>query len=296
MFKKLIWIPLLIIVAGFALHIGYYCFFPDVSALKRNNPKKTAFMEYREQQWQEEGKRKKLQQSWVYLPQISPYAIKAVIIAEDDKFWKHEGFDFQAMQKALEKDIKKKTFKAGGSTISQQLIKNLYLSPSKNPVRKLKEAILTWRIEQKLSKKRIIELYLNVAEWGDGIFGIELAAQHYFGKPASALTAMEGAKLAAVLPNPLKFNPVGDSRYVAGRSERIYQIMVKRGMVIPEFEEMMKEKTDEIDVLGSDPEGIRKLEQQVKTWKKEAENSSAKVGDTRVEPGREDLEKGAEAP
>jgi monofunctional biosynthetic peptidoglycan transglycosylase len=296
MFKKLILIPLLILVVGFMLHIGYYCFFPDVSALKRNNPKKTAFMEYREKQWQEEGKRKKLQQRWVYLPQISPDAIKAVIIAEDDKFWKHEGFDFQAMQKALEKDIKKKTFKAGGSTISQQLVKNLYLSPSKNPVRKLKEAILTWRIEQKLSKKRIIELYLNVAEWGDGLFGIELAAQHYFGKPASALTAREGAKLAAVLPNPLKFNPAGDSKYVAGRSERIYQIMVKRGIVIPEFEEMMKEKTDELDVLGSDPERIRKLEEQVKTWKKEAENSSAKTGGKRSEPDREDHEKGAEAP
>jgi monofunctional glycosyltransferase len=296
MFKKLILIPLLILMTGFVLHIGYYCFFPDVSALKRKNPIKTAFMEYREQQWQEAGKKKRIQQRWVYLPQISPYAIKAVIIAEDDKFWKHEGFDFQAMQKALEKDIKKKTFKAGGSTISQQLIKNLYLSPSKNPVRKLKEAILTWRIEQKLSKKRIIELYLNVAEWGDGIFGIELAAQHYFGKPASALTAMEGARLAAVLPNPLKFNPVGDSKYVAGRSERIYQIMVKRGIVIPEFEEMMKEKMDEMDILGSNPEETRRLEERVKTWKKEAENSLMKMDDKRSEFGREDQEKGAETP
>ncbi len=288
MFKKLILIIIVIFLAVTFLPIGYYIFFPDVSALKRNNPKKTAFMEFREKMWEEEGKRKKVQQKWVYLPQISPYAIKAVIIAEDDKFWKHEGFDFQAMQKALEKDIKKKTFKAGGSTISQQLAKNLYLSPSKNPVRKLKEAILTWRIEQNLSKKRIIELYLNVAEWGDGIFGVEMAAQHHFGKPASALTAIEGAKLAAVLPSPLKYNPAGESKYVSGRAERIYQIMIKRGIVIPEYEEMMKEQPEEMAGPGSDPEAIKALEGRVKGWQKEAESASPKREDTQADRLRED--------
>ena len=276
MLKKFVFIPLAVLAVGFVLHIAYYFISPDVSELKRNNPKKTAFMEYREAQWREEGKNKKLQQKWVYLPQISPYAIKAVLIAEDDKFWKHEGFDFQAMQKALEKDIKKKTFKAGGSTISQQLAKNLYLSPSKNPVRKIKEAILTWRIEQNLSKKRIIELYLNVAEWGDGIFGIELAAHRYFGKPASALTALECAKLAAVLPNPLKFNPIGDSKYVNARAERIYQIMIRRGIVIPEYEELMQEKAEEMAVPGTNPDVAQKLEEQVKTWQKEAEQPVTK--------------------
>ena len=274
MFKKLILIPLTIVVLGVLLSIGYYFFFPDVSALKRVNPKKTAFMEYREEQWQKEGKKKKVQQRWVHLANISPFAVKAVIIAEDDKFWKHEGFDYQAMQKALEKDLKKKKFRAGGSTISQQLAKNLYLSPSKNPVRKLKEAVLTWRIEQALSKKRIIELYLNVAEWGDGIFGIELAAQRYFGKPASALTALEGAKLAAVLPNPVRFNPVGDSKYVAARADRIYQVMIRRGIVIPDYEDMLQEK-DETDVSLS-PEAAKKLEDQVKSWKKEEQDAAEK--------------------
>ena len=112
------------------------------------------------------GKKYTIRQRWVPLSRISPYLIKAVLIAEDDKFWSHEGFDYEAMQKAIEKDIKAKKFKLGGSTISQQLAKNLYLSPSKNPVRKIKEAIITWRMEKVLSKKRILELYLNVAEWG----------------------------------------------------------------------------------------------------------------------------------
>ena len=170
--------------------------------------------------------------------------MKAVIIAEDDKFWSHEGFDFEAMQKALEKDIKKKTFKAGGSTISQQLAKNLYLSPAKNPIRKVKEAILTWRIERQLSKRRIMELYLNVAEWGDGMFGVGAAARRYYGKSAGSLGPREAAELAAALPNPRRFNPDINSRYAAGRAERIYQIMVRRGIVIEEYNEVIDPKND----------------------------------------------------
>ena len=295
MLKKLIKTIALLLIVGFVLHIVYYFFFPDVSSLKRNNPKKTAFMEYREDQWQSEGKKKKVQQRWVPLSQISPFAVKAVIIAEDDKFWRHEGFDFDAMQKAIEKDLQKKTFKVGGSTISQQLSKNLFLSPSKNPVRKVKEAILTWRLERSLSKKRIIELYMNVAEWGDGIFGIELAARRYFGKSASALSAQESARLAAVLPNPIRFNPVGDSRYVAARSERIYQIMVKRGIVIPEYEEMMNEQTEADAIPGSSPEEARKLEDQVKAWQKEAGEASKKPEDNGAEPSAAEPEKKPDA-
>jgi monofunctional biosynthetic peptidoglycan transglycosylase len=205
-------------------------------------------MEYRERQWQREGIRKSITQQWIPLARISPYAVKAVLIAEDDKFWSHEGFDFEAIQKALEKDIQKRKFKVGGSTISQQLAKNLYLTPSKNPIRKLKEAILTWRLERNLSKKRIIEIYLNVAEWGDGLFGIEAASRHYWGKSASELTAREAALLAVVLPNPLRYHPVGGGKYVDTRAEAIYRIMVKRGIVIPEYEETMNESA----VAGAD--------------------------------------------
>jgi len=216
------------------------CFvYPDVSALRKENPDKTAFMEYRERQWAREGQDRKIVRKWVPLKRISPYLIKAVIIAEDDKFWRHEGFDFEAMHQALEKDIEKKEFKAGGSTISQQLAKNLFLSPSKNPIRKIKEAILTWRMERALSKRRIVELYLNVAEWGDGIFGIEAASRHYYGKHASGLSGEEASRLATILPSPLRLNPVGSSKYVRYRSARIYRIMVRRGIVIPEYEEVM---------------------------------------------------------
>ena len=239
--KKLLKILIVIIIVAVFLNIGLYFIYPDVSKLKKMHPKKTAFMEYREQEWQSQGKKKKIICQWIPLTQVSPYVVKAVIIAEDDKFWTHEGFDYDAIQKAIEKDIKKKKFVIGGSTISQQLAKNLYLTPSKNPLRKIKEAVLTWRIERNLSKKRIIELYLNAAEWGDGLFGICAAAQSHFGKPASELTAKESARLASVLPNPRRFNPAGDSRYVENRSEKIYEIMVRRGIVIPEYDEVMSE-------------------------------------------------------
>ena len=223
--------------------VFYLFFVPDVSKLKKENPKKTSFMLYREKEWQREGKKYRIQQKWVPLSRISLYLVKAVLIAEDDKFWRHEGFDYEAIQKAIEKDIKEKKFKLGGSTISQQLAKNLYLNPEKNPIRKLREAIITWRMERVLSKKRILELYLNVAEWGDaGIFGIEAASQRYYGKPASALGPEEAARLAAILPNPRKFSPLGGSGYVVHRSGLIYSIMVRRGIVIPEYEEVVGEE------------------------------------------------------
>jgi monofunctional biosynthetic peptidoglycan transglycosylase len=232
-------------VACTAVFIAFHFIYPNVSKLKKENPKKTAFMQYREKEWAREGRNYRVQQTWVPYRAISPYLVKAVLIGEDDKFWQHEGFDYEAMQKAIEKDIKARKFKLGGSTISQQLAKNLYLSPSKNPVRKLREAIITWRLERALSKKRLLEIYLNVAEWGDrGIFGIEAAARRYYGKPASALGAEEAARLAAVLPNPRKFNPLGTSRYVVNRSALIYNIMVRRGIVVPEYDEMEGEASD----------------------------------------------------
>ena len=239
---------IILILIAFFLSIAVYFVYPSVAKLKKENPKKTSFMEYREKQWQEEGSKITIRQYWVPLSRISNYMTKAVIIAEDDKFWSHAGFDFEAIEKSLEKDIKEKKFKFGGSTISQQLAKNLYLSPSKNPLRKIKEAILTWRIEKSLSKRRILELYLNVAEWGEGIFGIESAALHYYGKHAADLNADEAARLAAVLPNPRKYNPVGTSRYVNNRSRIIYEIMVRRGIVVEEYEDVLK-GTDESSSL-----------------------------------------------
>jgi monofunctional biosynthetic peptidoglycan transglycosylase len=235
-----------IVIIFFLLFTGlllYLLFVPDIATLKKENPKKTSFMKYREREWKRDGKPYKIQQQWVSLSRISPYLMKAVLIAEDDKFWGHQGFDYDAIRKALEKDVKQKKFTLGGSTITQQLTKNLYLSPAKNPLRKIREAIITWRIESILSKKRILELYLNVAEWGDyGIFGIEAASRHYYGKPASSLDAHEASRLAAILPNPRKYSPLDNSRYVLHRAHIIHSIMVKRGIVIPEYREVVEEE------------------------------------------------------
>ena len=190
-FIKIIFILAVIVIVGF---IGFYLVYPDVTILKKVNPKKTSFMEYRENQWRSKGKKLSIQKKWVSLPNISPYLVKAIIIAEDDKFWSHRGFDMDAIQKALEKNIEKGKFKFGGSTISQQLVKNLYLTPTKNPVRKLKEAIITWRLEQAISKRRILELYLNVVEWGNGIFGAEMASQTIFREVCGPAHRRRGGK------------------------------------------------------------------------------------------------------
>ncbi|HZF69358.1 monofunctional biosynthetic peptidoglycan transglycosylase [Sulfuricurvum sp.] len=228
---------IILLIGGF-IDIGRYLIYPNVSDLRDIHPIPTAFMEYREDQWASENRDMHITQKWVPISQISPNIIKAVLIGEDDKFWNHDGFDVNGMEQALERSLKKGSV-AGGSTISQQLAKNLYLSPSKNPIRKIKEAILTWRIESTLSKRQILELYLNVAEWGDGIFGIEAAARHYYHKSAKNLTGLEAAHLAAVLPNPIRYNATGNQKYVVNRSRIIYKIMKRRGIVIPQYQEVM---------------------------------------------------------
>lgn len=236
---KLLRNTVLFILLLLVVDVGRYFFIPDVSRLAHTNPGKTAFMEYREAEWRSEGRDKTIEQRWVPLRKVSPSLIKAVLISEDNNFWHHEGFDFKAIEGAIEKNIEAGEFKFGASTISQQLAKNLFLSPSKNPLRKMKEAILTWRIEQTLSKRRILELYVNVAEWGDGIFGIDAAARHYYGVSASRLTASQSARLAAALPNPVAYPPDGSSRFVKVRAKHIYAIMLRRGLVVPDYREVM---------------------------------------------------------
>jgi len=246
----------------FLLAVVFVLSLPQFSGLKTDPPRKTAFMEHREREWRKEGKTLRIQQFWVPLEKVSPYLTKAVIIAEDDKFWTHEGFDVEAIQKAIEKDLKARRFKFGGSTISQQLTRNLFLSPEKTLLRKLREAVITWRMERVLSKRRILELYVNVVEWGEGIFGIEAASRFYYGKPARDLNPEESARLAAVLPNPRKYRPTGNQPYVMNRTRVIYDIMAKRGIVIPEYEEVEKveeELSPEEEVLQATP-GEEELE------------------------------------
>lgn len=198
----------------------------SITELKTNNPGTTALMEAR---LRERGNLWRVHQHWVPLQNISPHLVHAVVVAEDGMFYDHEGFDWFEMQESIEKNLREWRFARGASTISQQLVKNLYLSASRDPIRKLKEMILTTRLEAVLSKDRILELYLNLIEWGDGIFGAEAAAQTYFGKPAADLTREEAARLAAVIPNPLKHTPNDDSQYVVSRSELGLSRMEARG-------------------------------------------------------------------
>lgn len=231
MIKALKFIFAAVLMAGVAvaLYLASFFFLPNVAELARKNPEKTAFMQHREKQWEREGRNVKIRRTWVPLSRISPHLRKAVVISEDDAFWSHDGFDVKAIKNAVETDIREGKFKFGASTITQQLAKNLYLSPSKNPVRKIAEAILARRIEKELAKQRILEVYLNIVEWGDGVFGAEAAALRYFGKPASALSPEESARLAVILPSPLKLNPLKDSGYVPRRVRAILKVMAKRG-------------------------------------------------------------------
>jgi monofunctional biosynthetic peptidoglycan transglycosylase len=242
---KLFWKIVVILLILGAIDVARYFFYPNIDALKDIRPTPTAFMQYRQEEWADKNRDMHITHKWVSMKKISPNIIKAVLIGEDDGFWKHDGFDIKGMENAIERSIKKGTL-AGGSTISQQLSKNLYLSPSKNPVRKIKEAIITWRIEKSLSKRRILEIYLNVAEWGDGIFGIEAAARHYYHKSAKNLTALEASRLAAVLPNPIKYDPKGNQKYVKNRSRIILKIMKRRGVIQSIYKEVMTVPKEEV--------------------------------------------------
>jgi monofunctional biosynthetic peptidoglycan transglycosylase len=221
--RKFFWWKIItaLVIAAIASDLTWYFFVVDVNQFKTKNPDKTAFMKYRENQWKKEKRSVRIQQKWVALGAISSDARRAVVVAEDAKFWDHGGFDFEAMHSAIERDLKKRKMAAGASTISMQVAKNMFLSPSKTPVRKINEAILTWRMEKTLSKKRILELYFNIAEWGDGIFGIEAASRTYFNHSAALLDRKEASLLAAVLPNPIRFNPLKNSRFVTRRSRLI---------------------------------------------------------------------------
>jgi monofunctional biosynthetic peptidoglycan transglycosylase len=166
------------------------------------NPATSAFMVDRLEKLQEKNPKAKLRHKWVPYGKISLNLKRALVAAEDANFMEHEGFDWEAIQKAYEKNLKKGKVVVGGSTISQQLAKNLFLSARRSPWRKLQEAGITVMLEAVLDKRRIFEIYLNIIEWGNGVFGCEAAARHYFGKSAATLDAWEAARMAAMVPNP----------------------------------------------------------------------------------------------
>ena len=166
------------------------------------NPSSSAFMDDRLQVLQEKNPQAELRHRWIEYEKISPHLKRALIVAEDANFLEHEGFDWEAIQRAYEKNLKKGRYAAGGSTISQQLAKNLFLSGRRSVMRKLEEAIITVMIETVMSKQRIFEIYLNIIEWGNGVFGAEAASRYYFRKSAVQLQPDEAARLAAMVPNP----------------------------------------------------------------------------------------------
>jgi monofunctional biosynthetic peptidoglycan transglycosylase len=199
---KKIFLKSLLLTFFVAVPVYFYSTLPDVSVLKKQNPKTSALMELRAAAYRKEGFRAPRQQIWVSYSSISEHLKKAVLVNEDAAFFSHKGIDVSELKEAVRKDLETLSFKRGGSTITMQLAKNLYLNPSKNPLRKFREIAIAYQLEHALSKRRIFEIYLNVVEFGRHIYGAEAGSRHYFGKSAATLDVIEAATLAALLPSP----------------------------------------------------------------------------------------------
>jgi monofunctional biosynthetic peptidoglycan transglycosylase len=206
---------------GFAYFAYIYLTLPDVRPLARTNPTTTAFMQLRIDEARAAGRKFTVRQRWIPYGQISPNLRRAVIVTEDAGFYDHDGIDLNEIKASFEKNWEEGAMLRGGSTITQQLAKNLYLSPSRNPARKLTELLIARRLEAAMGKRRIFELYLNLIEWGDGIFGCEMAAQTYFGKSASDLTMEEAALRAGAIINPREHSPKRPTKRLIRRQQII---------------------------------------------------------------------------
>ena len=189
--------------------------------MKDHNPESTSFMQAGLDRMREKKPAAQLRHAWVPYDRISVHLKRAVVAAEDGRFVDHEGFDWDAIEKALEKNRQKGRVVGGGSTISQQLAKNLFLSGERTPWRKGQEALITVMIEQVMDKRRILELYLNVIEWGDGVYGAEAAARHYFGTGAAAVGPAQAARLAAMVPNPRYYDRVRSTPWLERKTRMI---------------------------------------------------------------------------
>jgi monofunctional biosynthetic peptidoglycan transglycosylase len=197
--------------------------------LRHSNPSTTNLIELRADSAIDRGGTPRIGQRWIPYKSISPHLVRAVLVGEDIRFFRHSGIDWMGVKLALKKNWEEKRFVRGGSSISQQLAKNLFLSPSRNPVRKFHEMIIAWEMEQILGKRRILEIYMNVIEWGDGIYGAEAAARHYFGKSAASLASDEAVFLAAIIPAPLRgYRANRYSSYIRSRISMISERMKYR--------------------------------------------------------------------
>jgi monofunctional biosynthetic peptidoglycan transglycosylase len=213
--KKILFLFLLLaflLIGTFSLYLVLSL--PDVSDLKKHNPKTTALIQLRIKNAQKKGQTLRIRQQWTSFRNIPQLLKDTVRVTEDASFYWHKGIDFEELKESIKKNLRVWKIARGGSTITQQLAKNLYLSTEKSLVRKIKEYLIARRLEKTLSKDRIFELYLNVLELGPGVFGVQAAAQYYFGRDAGDLTMEQIVRLTAIIPRPLRTNPVGESRWL----------------------------------------------------------------------------------
>jgi monofunctional biosynthetic peptidoglycan transglycosylase len=229
---------------AFAVVAYVYVTLPDVRPLATANPKTTAFMDLRAREARAQGRPVHRVQQWVAYTRISQHLKRAVIVAEDSAFFEHEGIDLEEIKESIRVSMERGSPIRGASTITQQLAKNLYLSPSRDPLRKLRELIITRRLEVALPKARIFEIYLNVIEWGDQIWGAEAAARTYFGVPAAVLSREQAALLAGAIINPRLYSPAHPPRRLLGR-QRI--ILARMGGVEPPPPVHSPAQTDETE-------------------------------------------------
>ena len=213
------WQAVLLVLIGITL--VQFWFFGCVWYWSVYNPQSTAFMRVRLEKLREERPDAQLHYAWVPYARISPYLKRAVVAAEDAKFFQHDGFDWYGIRKAYEKNLREGEIVSGGSTISQQLAKNLFLSGDRTWWRKAQEAVITVMIELIMDKRRILELYLNVIEWGEAVFGAEAAARYHYGIAAADLAPAQAARLAAIVPSPRRYGPGHHTAYLERRTSTI---------------------------------------------------------------------------
>jgi len=216
-------------LAAIAAVALFFATLPDIGELARHDPSSTAFIARRQEKLRSEGRNDRIARTVVPLARISPTLRRAVVLAEDQNFYRHRGVDWEATRLALQSDLGDRRLRVGGSTITQQLAKNLYLSPARTPWRKLREMAIALEMERLLSKDRILELYLNSIEWGERCYGAEAAAREYFGHSAASLSPPEAATLAAMIASPRLFHPGSHSRRLHRRAARILRLMERSG-------------------------------------------------------------------
>lgn len=226
--KKIVLISLLGIATVFCIFAGFFFLtLPEGKSLKTRNPETTALIEQRKAEAKKKGRKLKIRQKWVRFADIPQLLKDTVRVSEDIDFFHHKGIDYYELKEAIKRNLKEGKKVRGGSTITQQLAKNLFLSTEKSYYRKLKEFFIAKKLEENLSKNRIFHIYLNIIEFGPGIFGVEAASEYYFGKPVKDLSLEEILRLVAVLPKPLRVTPLSNSRYLKWRANLLLERLIK---------------------------------------------------------------------